>query len=58
MSRGRSGRAGKSTDETWGSHAFPIGNKWQHRPPRWGLAGQELALPSWQQAVDEDWLGK
>jgi hypothetical protein len=23
-----------------------------------GLAGQELALPSWEHAVAEDWLGK
>ncbi len=37
---------------------FHAGKVSVERPRVGNLAGQELALPSWEHAVAEDWLGK
>ena len=41
-----------------GKIGFHAGKVSVERPRVRGLAGQELALPSWEHAVAEDWLGK
>jgi transposase-like protein len=53
-----SGRRGYRWGRTQGKIGFHAGKVDVERPRVRDLAGKELALPSWQQAVDEDWLGK
>jgi hypothetical protein len=55
--RGSGGR-GYRWGRTQGKIGFHAGKVAVERPRVRDLAGKELALPSWQQAVDEDWLGK
>jgi putative transposase len=53
-----SGRRGHRWGRTQGKIGFHAGKVDVERPRVRDLEGKELALPSWQQAVDEDWLGK
>jgi putative transposase len=52
------GRRGHRWGRTQGKIGFHAGKVDVERPRVRDLEGKELALPSWQQAVDEDWLGK
>src|SRR6516162_4957143 len=56
-SRGE-GRRGYRWGRTWGKIAFHAGKMEIERPRVRDIAGHELALPSWQHATGEDWLGK
>ena len=53
-----SGRRGHRWGRTQGKIGFHAGKVDVERPRVRDLAGKALALPSWQQAVEEDWLGK
>jgi len=56
---GRSaGRAGHRWGRTRGKVGFHGGKIEIERPRVRGRAGREMALPSWETAVSEDWLGK
>src|SRR6201982_371979 len=52
------GRRGHRWGRTQGKIGFHAGKVTVERPRVRSLAGQELALPSWDGAVTEDWLGK
>src|SRR5271170_3642168 len=52
------GRRGHRWGRTHGKIGFHAGKVAIERPRVRDLAGQELALPSWERAVAEDWLGK
>jgi hypothetical protein len=52
------GRRGHRWGRTQGKIGFHAGKVTVERPRVRDLAGQELALPSWDGAVAEDWLGK
>jgi putative transposase len=52
------GRRGHRWGRTQGKIGFHGGKVSVERPRVRDLAGQELALPSWEHAVAEDWLGK
>ena len=52
------GRRGHRWGRTQGKIGFHAGKVTVERPRVRGLAGQELALPSWDGAIAEDWLGK
>jgi transposase-like protein len=52
------GRRGHRWGRTQGKIGFHAGKVSVERPRVRDLAGQELALPSWEHAVAEDWLGK
>jgi putative transposase len=51
-------RRGHRWGRTQGKIGFHAGKVAIERPRVRDLAGQELALPSWDRAVEEDWLGK
>jgi putative transposase len=53
-----SGRRGHRWGRTQGKIGFHAGKVDVERPRVRDLEGKEVALPSWQQAVGEDWLGK
>ena len=55
--RGR-GRRGHRWGRTTGKLGFHGGKVEIGRPRVRGLAGEELALPSWDRAIAEDWLGQ
>src|ERR1700758_1129851 len=52
------GRRGHRWGRTQGKIGFHAGKGAGERPRGRDLGGQELALPSWERAVAEDWLGK
>ncbi len=52
------GRRGHRWGHTRGKIGFHGGRVELERPRVRGLAGKELALPSWERAVAEDWLGQ
>ena len=52
------GRRGHRWGRTTGKLGFHGGKVEIKRPRVRGLAGAELVLPSWEQAVAEDWLGR
>jgi hypothetical protein len=52
------GRRGHRWGRTQGKIGFHAGKVAVERPWVRELGGQELALPSWERAVAEDWLGK
>jgi transposase-like protein len=52
------GRRGHRWGRTRGKIGFHGGKVAVERPRVRGLGGNELALPSWEQAVEEDWLGQ
>jgi putative transposase len=52
------GRRGHRWGRTQGKIGFHGGKVEIERPRVRELDGKELALPSWEQAVEEDWLGK
>ena len=52
------GRRGHRWGRTQGKIGFHAGKVAIERPRVRGLDGKELALPSWERAVAEDWLGK
>jgi putative transposase len=52
------GRRGHRWGRTQGKIGFHGGKMEIERPRVRGLAGKELVLPSWEHAVEEDWLGK
>jgi putative transposase len=52
------GLRGHRWGRTQGELGFHAGKVTVERPRVRDLAGQELALPSWDRAVTEDWLGK
>src|SRR5664280_2858319 len=52
------GRRGHRWGRTQGKIGFHAGKVEVERPRVRDLGGQELALPSWERAVAEDWLGK
>ena len=52
------GRRGHRWGRTRGKIGFHGGKVAVERPRVRDFAGGELALPSWQQAVSEDWLGR
>jgi putative transposase len=52
------GRRGHRWGRTQGKIGFHAGKVAVERPRVRDLGGQELALPSWERAVAEDWLGK
>jgi putative transposase len=52
------GRRGHRWGRTQGKIGFHAGKVDVERPRVRDLEGKELALPSWQQACQEDWLGK
>jgi transposase-like protein len=58
----RHGRGGGRQAQRWGRTAGPIGfhgGKVSVRRPRVReRGGRELALPSWERATEEDWLGR
>ena len=58
----RHGRGGGRQAQRWGRTAGPIGfhggKVSMARPRVRGRGGKEVALPSWQRATDEDWLGR
>src|SRR6516162_8824559 len=56
-SRGE-GRRGYRWGRTRGKIAFHAGKREIERPRVRDMAGHELALPSWEHATGEDWLGK
>src|SRR6201984_2517157 len=51
------GRLGHRWGRTAGKIGFHAGKVAMERPRVRGLDGKELPLPSWEQAVKEDWLG-
>jgi putative transposase len=51
-------RRGHRWGRTQGKIGFHAGKVAIERPRVRDLAGQELALPSWDRAIAEDWLGK
>jgi putative transposase len=51
-------RRGHRWGHTQGKISFHAGKVDVERPRVRGLNGKELALPSWEQAVEEDWLGR
>jgi putative transposase len=53
-----SGRRGHRWGRTQGKIGFHAGKVDIERPRVRDLEGKELALPSWQHAIEEDWLGK
>ncbi len=52
------GRRGHRWGRTHGKIGFHGGRVELERPRVRGLEGKELALPSWERAVEEDWLGR
>jgi len=52
------GRRGQRWGRTRGQIGFQGGKVAVERPRVRDFAGREVALPSWQQAVSEDWLGR
>src|SRR3979411_1939681 len=52
------GRSGHRWGRTQGKIGFHAGKVAVERPRVRDLGGRELALPSWERAVAEDWLGK
>jgi hypothetical protein len=50
--------SGTIVHDTRGKIAFHAGKMEIERPRVRDIAGHELALPSWQHATGEDWLGK
>jgi putative transposase len=52
------GRRGHRWGHTRGKIGFHGGRVELERPRVRGFAGKELALPSWERAVTEDWLGQ
>src|ERR1700692_311849 len=52
------GRRGPGWGRPRGKIGFHGGKVAVERPRVRGLGGDELALPSWEQAVEEDWLGQ
>jgi putative transposase len=52
------GRRGQRWGRTRGQIGFHGGKVAVERPRVRDFAGREVALPSWQQAVSEDWLGR
>jgi putative transposase len=52
------GRRGYRWGRTQGKIGFHAGKVAVERPRVRDLKGHELALPSWERAVAEDWLGK
>jgi len=52
------GRRGYRWGRTQGKIGFHGGKVDLERPRVRGLAGQELPLPSWERALEEDWLGQ
>jgi transposase-like protein len=54
----RDGRRGHRWGHTRGKIGFHGGRVELERPRVRGFAGKELALPSWERAVAEDWLGQ
>jgi putative transposase len=52
------GRRGHRWGRTMGKLGFHGGKVEIDRPRVRGLAGEELVLPSWEQATAEDWLGR
>src|SRR6202048_4106558 len=52
------GRRGYRWGRTQGKIGFHAGKVAVERPRVRDLGGRELALPSWERAVAEDWLGK
>ena len=52
------GRRGHRWGRTQGKIGFHAGKVAVERPRVRDLEGHELALPSWERAVAEDWLGK
>jgi len=53
-----SGRRGHRWGRTQGKIGFHAGKVDVERPRVRDLEGKEVAVPSWQQATEEDWLGK
>jgi putative transposase len=53
-----SGRRGHRWGRTQGKIGFHAGKVDVERPRVRDLEGKEVVLPSWQRAVEEDWLGK
>ena len=51
-------RLGHRWGRTAGKIGFHAGKVAMERPRVRGLDGKELPLPSWEQAVKEDWLGR
>src|SRR5258708_24658398 len=51
-------RLGHRWGRTAGKIGFHAGKVAMERPRGRGLDGKELPLPSWEQAVEEDWLGR
>ena len=51
-------RLGYRWGRTAGKLGFHAGKVAMERPRVRGLDGKELPLPSWEQAVEEDWLGR
>src|SRR5207342_2509295 len=51
-------RLGHRWGRTAGKIGFHAGKVAMERPRVRGLDGKELPLPSWEQAVEEDWLGR
>ena len=51
-------RLGHRWGRTAGKIGFHAGKVAMERPRVRGLNGNELPLPSWEQAVEEDWLGR
>ena len=51
-------RLGHRWGRTAGKIGFHAGKVAIGRPRVRGLDGKELPLPSWEQAVEEDWLGR
>ena len=54
----RDGRRGHRWGHTRGKIGFHGGRVELERPRVRGFAGKEFALPSWERAVAEDWLGQ
>ena len=52
------GRRGYRWGRTQGKISFHAGKVDVERPRVRGLDGKEVALPSWEYAVEEDWLGR
>jgi putative transposase len=52
------GRCGHRWGRTAGKIGFHAGKVAIERPRVRGLDGKELPLPSWEQALEEDWLGQ
>src|SRR5262249_46452046 len=51
-------RLGHRWGRTAGKIGFHAGKVAMERPRVRGLDGKELPLPSWEQAIEEDWLGR